>query len=140
MKKNTWKRTFSSDPAMPNFGTINVNFYDTNDLKKCGPLNNQKCNQAVIRAYATSRSAGFVDDGAIITIGGLEVLDGVVNATVLESASIPANRNRIRTTPAGQNVFGGAETNLGELELDLNNAAAGTYSATIVIEFAIGLI
>lgn len=126
-----------TDPAQPVFGTVGLTAFDSNDLRKCGPGLNQRCTQAIVRAFVSSRSVNFVNDGAIVRIDGAEILDGVNNSTTLITGNI-GNRNRIRNSPAGQNPFGGAQTDLGELTLDLNNANFGSYSATIVIELAIG--
>jgi hypothetical protein len=73
-------------------------------------------------------------------IGGvvLSDIDGVGEAVTLISGPIGSNQNRIRNSPIGQNPFGGAETDLGELVLDLSNANLGSYSVTVVIELAIG--
>lgn len=126
-----------TDNSLPSFGTVGISSFDSNDLRKCGVGGNQRCTQAIIRAYLSSTSSNFVDGGAVAKIGSSELGVGVLNSVTLLTGNI-SGRNRIRTSPAGQNPFSGAESNVGTLVLDLTNANFGTYSATIVIELAIG--
>jgi hypothetical protein len=129
-------------PLQANFGTLSIPTYDINQLNVC--TSPTKCTKAKVRAYVSSISSG----GAFVRIGSSPTLEGnaslelattqATSVDIVSPVTIPANRNRIRNSPAGQDPFSGSLSDMGDLILDLTNASAGSYSATVQIELVIG--
>lgn len=123
------------------FGSLNITALSDNNLKICG-TGNQKCTSAALRVYTTGQAgAGFwnsVDSyGAPITAYVGTNTPGTVglnsaNATYVETVTIGSTKNVVTLSdfsPAPNiNIVG-----------DFSNAGAGTYSATINVEFVVGL-
>lgn len=126
--------------SVMNFGDIAIGSLLDNDLKVCGPSQNQKCNTALIRVFTSGSSGtGLFNEidgyGVPLTsmlTTALTVGLGAANAAVMQTLSIPANKRVIRLsdfTPAP--VY--------QIHADFTDAGAGTFSTTIVIEYALTL-
>lgn len=129
-------------PAVSNtlldFGTLRISALQDNDLKVCGPNGNKKCSRALLRVYTTGTGgAGLfnAEDGygmpitatlsAPLTIG----LDAA-NAAVMQTIAIPNNKRVLRLsdfTPAPAY----------RIHSDFTEAGAGSFSTTIVVEYAL---
>lgn len=133
-------------PAITNdpleFGSLTITRLRDNDLKVCGPNGKQKCGTAIIRLYTTgSPGAGLYNSGdsfgAPITagIGPVRATVGLgpSNAAIVQTYTIPSNRNSIREThfdpqPMTYNV-----------SVDFTDAGAGAYATTLVVEYGLAL-
>ena len=121
-------------------GSATITDLRDNQLKVCG-TGNQKCGTAVIRMYTTgSAGAGLYNTadgygaplragmGATRSVVGL----GAANAAIVQTYTIPSNKNVIRETdfasPMTYNV-----------DSDFSNAGSGTYTTTLVIEYGLAL-
>lgn len=123
------------------YGNLAIAGLDDNNLKVCpssGQANSgtQKCNKAKIRLYSTTGSADGVlrhTDGYDIPVlvAGLPVGVGVANAAYVQSYTIAANKNRLRASD-----LTGQTANF-PVSIDLSNAGAGSYSATIIVEYVL---
>jgi hypothetical protein len=119
-----------------NLGSINLSNIDDNNLKICG-TGNQKCNQAVIRVYTTGVIAGFVNTadsyGAPLFAGNLnpstEVGLNIAGAVQTQVISIANNKNRLRMSDFPSPTYG--------ITSNFDNAGAGNYSATVVVEYVL---
>lgn len=124
------------------FGSLTITQLRDNNLKVCGSNGKQKCGLAVIRMYTTGAAgAGLYNSadsfGAPITAGMGSIRElvglGAVNAAIVQTYTIPANRNSIRETnftpqPMTYNV-----------SVDFTEAGTGTYSTTLVVEYGLAL-
>lgn len=128
-------------PLQANFGALSISNYDINQLNVC--TSPTKCSKVKVRAYVSSISSG----GAFVRIGDQPTLesnaslkDAVSQVTAVDivAAQNIGNRNRIRNSPASQDPFAGSLSDMGDLILDLSDAQAGSYSATVQIELVIG--
>jgi hypothetical protein len=128
-------------PLQANFGLLSISSYDINQLNVC--TSPTKCSKVKVRAYVSSISSG----GAFVRIGDQPTLesnaslkDAVSQVTAVDivAAQNIGNRNRIRNSPASQDPFAGSLSDMGDLILDLTDAQAGSYSATVQIELVIG--
>ncbi|MEK6706523.1 MAG: hypothetical protein AABZ06_12130 [Bdellovibrionota bacterium] len=125
--------------GLMDFGYLQFTALTDNDLKQCGPNNNQQCGTAFFRIYTTGQGgSGFWNAadgyGAPITGGQqgnlLSVGLGSDNAAVVQTLSIPNNKHVVNLSdfsPAPKyNIKG-----------DFTEAGAGSYSATIVVEYGL---
>lgn len=128
-------------PLQANFGALSIPTYDINQLSVC--TSPTKCSKVKVRAYVSSISAG----GAFVRVGDQPTLesnaslkDAVSQVTSVDivAAQNIGSRNRIRNSPASQDPFSGSLSDMGDLLLDLTDAEAGSYSATVQIELVIG--
>lgn len=123
------------------FGSATVTALNDNNLKICGVSNNQKCTQSIVRIYTTTETvAGLVHD---VDDYGLPVYAdktatpttsvglGSANAAIVQTFTIPGNKNRVRLSNFPTPTY--------NITADLENAGAGSYSMTLVIEYAVGL-
>ncbi|MGZ3722725.1 MAG: hypothetical protein ACXVA9_07345 [Bdellovibrionales bacterium] len=122
------------------FGSLLLTNLTDNNLRGCGTNSHAHCGTAIIRVYTTGApGAGFynITDGYGMPItatpkGGtaMTVGLGAANSVVIQSLTIPNNQNVLRLadfSPAPE--F--------EIKSDFSNAGAGTYSATIVVEYGL---
>ena len=135
--------TLFLNPAISNtiisFGFLQISNLFDNDLKVCGNNGNQKCNTALIRTYTTDTDkAGFYnasdDFGAPITAGQSSLSSVGLNAAgalTLQSISIPNNKHTIKLSDFANPKY--------NYQADFSDAGAGSYSTTIVIEYALTL-
>lgn len=124
------------------FGTFAVSGLDDNKLKVCpasGEANNGnvKCNKAKIRIYSATGTVDGVfqntTDGYSIPllVGGLPVGIGVANAAYVQSYTIASNKNRLRVAD-----LTGQVTNF-PVTMDFVNGGAGSYSASLIVEYVL---
>lgn len=125
-------------------GSVTITDLKANKLKVCGPGNNQKCTQAVIRAYTTELVGfegieGFVNKtdlyGVPVSFGPTTASESVglssANAGILQSYTIPFNDNKLTQSDFADLDYVGA--------VDFSNAGVGSYEMTLVIELAVAL-
>ncbi len=122
---------------MLDFGFLQVSALLDNDLKQCGNNSNQKCGTAIIRMYTTGVAGEGLYNatdgyGAPITAGQSTLstvgLDGA-GAAVMQSISIPNNKHVLRLSDFTNPKY--------NVKSDFSNAGAGSYSTTLVIEYAL---
>lgn len=125
-----------------NFGTFAITGLDDNKLKVCpasGEANNGnvKCNHAKIRVYSATGDANGVFQNTTdsyyipLSVEGLPVGVGVAGAAYLQDYLIAANKNRLRVgdlTAANANF---------PVTMDFSNGGAGSYSATLIVEYVL---
>jgi len=122
------------------FGWLEISDLRDNDLKACGPDGRTKCNRALIRMYTTGEAgAGFYNSEerygvpilATLT-APLELGLSAAQAVVIQSLVIPDSKRVVRLEDFGAvpkyNIDG-----------DFREAGAGSFSTTLVIEYALGL-
>ncbi len=125
-----------------NFGNFVISGLDDNKLKVCpasGEANNGnvKCNHAKIRIYSATGDVNGVfqntTDGYYIplSVGGLPVGVGVANAAYTQDYTIASNKNRLRVGD-----LTGQVTNF-PMTMDFSNGGAGSYSATLIVEYVL---
>jgi hypothetical protein len=134
-------------PALPvfdsaSYGSLKITTLKDNNLKVCGVGGNTKCGTALIRMYTTGTAgAGLYNaaDGYGATISaGLSTTRATVgltsaNSAVVQTYTIPANKNNIRETDFSPAVM---QYNV---DVDFSNAGAGTYTTTLVVEYGLAL-
>jgi hypothetical protein len=127
----------SPDGNTLNIGNIVVSNLKANKLKICGLSGNQKCSVAVIRAFTLPTPSFESVNGLINTTDGYGselLIENMVleNDTpiVLSTFNIPVNKNKI-----DESNFSNVDYSLIS---DFSNAGFGNYTATIVIELALG--
>jgi hypothetical protein len=124
------------------FGNFSVSGLDDNKLKVCpatGEANggNTKCNRAKIRVYSATGDANGVfqntTDGYYIPllVEGMPVGVGVANAAYVQTLTIAGNKNRLRASD-----FTSANPNF-PVTMDFSNGGAGSYSATLIVEYVL---
>lgn len=131
-------------PAITNtvldFGDLTVNGLSDNNLMVCGTNGTTQCGTAVLRVYTTGTAgAGLWNTaggyGAPITASlttPLTVGLAVANAAVMETYSIPSTTHVMHLSS-----FSTAPTF--DVQIDFTNAGAGSYSTTLVVEYALTL-
>lgn len=124
------------------FGSFAISGLDDNKLKVCpaaGEANggNVKCNKAKIRIYSATGDANGVfqntTDGYYIPllVSSIPVGVGVANAAYVQNFTIASNKNRIRVADLT------ALTPNFPMTMDFSNGGAGSYSATLVVEYVL---
>jgi hypothetical protein len=118
------------------FGILDLTQLRDNNLSVCGVNNDQKCTRAVIRAYTTNTNGpGLWNDiegyGAPLSADNNELGLEVGNATILQDISISTNKRVIRSGDFTDLTY--------QIITDFSNAGVGSYSTTIIIEYALGL-
>lgn len=141
-----WDTTGFKVPAVSNqllnFGIVRLlSIYD-NDLKVCGKNANQKCEKALIRIYSKGTSgAGLYNEADQYGIPVKVVASGSgtftvplsqVNAVVVHTYPIPKNAKDLDFKDLGNLVNY-------QFTSDFTNAGAGSFTTTIVIEYALSL-
>jgi hypothetical protein len=110
-----------------------------NNLNVCGTNGHTHCGTALIRMYTTGQpGAGLYNTtdqfGAPITAGPVTTLLpvglGTSGAAVLQSISIPSHKHVVRLSD-----FSPAPNYA--VQADFTDAGAGTYSTTLVVEYAL---
>lgn len=125
-----------------NFGTFAISGLDDNKLKVCpasGEANgsNVKCNHAKIRIYSATGDANGVFQNTTdsyyipLLVSGLPVGVGVTNAAYVEDYLIAANKNRLRVAD-----LTGQTANF-PMTMDFSNGGAGSYTATLIVEYVL---
>ena len=130
--------TITSDSL--DFGLFALSALKDNNLSVCGTTGKLKCTTAMVRVYTTGTAgAGFYNAvggyGAPMTAGLpstplLTVGLNVAGAAILQTMTIPASKNVLQLsdfTPVASYSLKG----------DFTNAGAGSYSTTIVVEYAL---
>lgn len=129
------------------FGTFAITGLDDNQLRKCTTAGNDataggnnKCTQAAIRVYSATGNLGgstgvFCNssDGYCVPlmVDGLAVGVTSANAAYPQTLTIANNTNRLRA-----NNFTSAKANF-PVSMDMSNAGAGTYTATLIVEYVL---
>ncbi|MEN9722352.1 MAG: hypothetical protein RJB38_338 [Pseudomonadota bacterium] len=145
---------FVAAPAISNavvsFGSLGVgsSFFD-NNIKVCGASQNGTCANASIRAYTTQNpSVSNPGDGLwnatdgygvpirmTATSGSKKTIRlGQSNFEVLQTISFPGSQ---RVLTFSDWTLGGISPSYA-IEADFTNAGAGVYTATLVLEYALG--
>lgn len=124
------------------FGNFVISGLDDNKLKVCpaaGEANNGnvKCNKAKIRVYSTTGDVNGVFQNTTdsyyipLLVSGTAVGVGVANAAYVQTYTIASNKNRLRVADLTGQVANFPVT------MDFTNGGAGSYSATLVIEYVL---
>jgi len=122
------------------FGLLKISDLFDNQLKVCGTSGKEKCGTALIRVYTTGQAGAGIFNaldnfGAPITAGipGSSLLPvglDIAGAAEVHRFLIPGNKHVLRLSdlsPAPDY----------QILADFTNAGAGTYSTTIVLEYAL---
>ena len=129
-------------------GSITVTALKDNNLKVCNPGGNTKCTNAFIRMYTTGEItpssgesvAGFIHTtdlyGATVwadkaAAPSQVVGKGAINASVVQSYTVPSNVNKIRLTNFPTPTY--------NVDSDFSNAGSGNYSMVFVVEYALNI-
>lgn len=122
------------------FGNLAVTDLLDNDTKQCGANGNKKCGIALIRMYTTGAGGAGVWNsvdsyGAPIIAHHAGAAQGTVGldaagAVTLQSYNIPNNQHAVHETDF-------APSPIYNVKADFTNAGAGTYSTTLVVEYAL---
>jgi len=124
--------------AVMDFGSLKIATLTDNNLKVCGAGGNQPCGTALVRVFTTGTTGAGIFNaadnfGAPLTATlttPLSVGLLVANAAVMQTMTIPATKKVVRLSdfsPAPNYNF----------KADFTNAGAGSYSTTIVVEYAL---
>ena len=130
------KSVASAPDASLKIGTVRSGVVDLTSLEDisvdvCGPSGHSHCQRAVIRAYMSTsvpspvRITAGLPSNILSSVG-----TGPSQAAVLQTVLIPAKSHSVRLadfTPAPKY----------EIKADLSKARAGTYAATIVLEYVL---
>lgn len=143
MDSSQWSVPSQISSQMLNFGILAVSDLRDNNTRVCGADGKTKCTKAIIRAYTTGKPGGglwntadgygspvlmaLAGEAATATVG-LES----AGAITLQSISIANNKNVIRETDFTPTPAYGVNA-------DFTNAGVGTFSGTLVIEYALSL-
>lgn len=124
------------------FGKLAVSQLKDNNLKVCGSNGKTKCAKAFIRIYTTGVAGeGLYNStdgyGAPIMAGLSAASLGTVglgpeSAAIVQMIPIPNNKNVLRLSDF-------STTPIYEVLSDFTNAGAGTYGATLVMEYGLSL-
>jgi len=127
------------DEDMESFGWLQIDDLRDNDLSACGASGHDKCDTAVIRMYTTGAGAGFYNAAEGYGVPLLATLTApltlglsAANAVTIQSIAIPASKRVIKLSDF-------TLTPKYNLDGDFSNAGAGSFSANLVIEYALGL-
>ncbi len=116
-------------------GSLSLSTLDDNKLKVCGTGGTTKCTKAFIRFYTTGTMAGFTNAsdgyGVPVTSGSQTIGLGVANAIKVQEITIGSTKNRIVLADFPSPTY--------PLKADMSNAGAGTYTMTLVMEYALSL-
>ena len=130
------KSVASAPDASLEIGTVRSGVVDFTSLEDvsvdvCGQSGHSHCQKAVIRAYMSASVPGQVKIIAGLSTNILSTLGtGPSQAAVLQTVLIPAKSHSVKLadfTPAPEY----------EIKADLSKARAGTYAATIVLEYVL---
>ena len=114
-------------------GSLKLATLFDNDLKVCGTSGNQKCSKAVMRIYTSAPGAGLWNAadsyGAPITALGLGVGLGVSGAAVVQQIDVTDAKKVLRETDFPALAY--------TVKADFTDAGAGSYSTTLVVEYAL---
>lgn len=130
-------------PTMSNaslsFGSLSITNLLDNNLNTCGAAGNQKCNTALLRIYTTGvAGAGLwnIADGygapmaATLTGTPLSVGLNPSGAAMMQTFTIPTTKHVLKltdfSTPPKYNIH-----------FDFSDAGAGSFTTTIVVEYAL---
>lgn len=124
--------------TMLSFGTLTVSGLSDNNLTVCGTAGTTQCGNAVLRIYTTGTAgAGLWNAtgayGLPITSSlttPLTVGLAVANAAVMQTFAIPA-------TTHVMHLSNFAPTPTYTIQIDFSNAGTGSYSTTLVVEYAL---
>lgn len=124
--------------AVLNFGNLQVLQLFDNNLDLCGTAGNQKCTTALIRMYTTGTPlAGLYNStdnvGMPILAGLTQPLStvglAVANANILQTYKIPSTQHVMALSDFPSPTY--------LVNSDFTQAGAGTYSTTLVLEYAL---
>jgi hypothetical protein len=133
--------TLSIDGLTLDFGAVSLFNLDDNKLKVCGGTGTQagvgttKCNTAIVRVYASSGDANGVFCNSAdaycvpMKVNGNVFGVGAANAQNVSTYTIPTTTNRLLKSQLGTTSW--------PLVVDMTNAGAGSYSATIIVEYVL---
>ena len=124
------------------FGNFAISGLDDNKLKVC-PVSGEanggttKCNHAKIRIYSATGDANGVFQNTTdsyfipLLVSGIPVGVGVANAAYVQDYTIASNKNRLRVAD-----LTGATANF-PVTMDFSNGGAGSYSASLIVEYVL---
>ena len=136
-----------------NFGNIQINDLDTNNLRVCaGAPNGGRCNRLYVRVFTLGSNIsgsitgieGFINVSNLQDIYGIPVFAGSVSAPIGFNANQNAPTVTNAATVVNQNIPGSSNrlrlSNVGNFSVkaDLSNAGAGLYEMRLVIQVGLG--
>ena len=119
-------------------GKISLSALSDNNLAVCGANGKTQCTTAIIRMYTVGTAgAGIYNaaDGYGAPLSGgqvnpLEVIGlNLVGAGIMQSVTIAANKHVLKLSDFPNPAY--------VMQADLSNAGAGTYTTTLVVEYAL---
>lgn len=124
------------------FGNFSISGLDDNKLKVCpvaGEANggSTKCNHAKIRVYSATGDVNGVFQNTTdsyyipLLVSGTQVGVGVANAAYVEDYLIASNKNRLRVAD-----LTGQTANF-PVTMDFSNGGAGSYTASLTVEYVL---
>lgn len=126
-----------SADGLASYGSLDVTALRDNALRICGAAGNQKCTQGEVRIYTTGVAGGGLWSdtegyGLPITTGATAIGLGAANAAAAGQVAIAGNKRVLKLADF---------TSAGSLQIpvavDFTDAAAGSYSTTLVVEYVL---
>lgn len=126
-----------SPVGQASYGSLNVTKLSDNALKVCGSAQNQKCTEGVIRIYSSGTpGAGLWNSdenyGLPITTSGNTVGLNAAGAATAAKVAITSSTRVLKLSE-----FTSAPELKIPVSVDFSNAAAGSYSSTLVVEYVV---
>jgi len=121
-------------------GQVTVSELNDNDLKICGTNGKTKCTKAIIRIYTTGATAGFVNTSEEPNYGVPVYASGLnpTTALILGSPGVTTQQISFHSNVHILNLSDFATPSY-DITADFNNAGAGNYTMTLVVEYALAL-
>ena len=125
--------------ASMDFGRLKISALTDNNLKVCGAGGTTACGTALIRLFTTGVAGAGIFNAAdnfgapltgALTTTPLNIGLLVANAAVTQTITIPATKKVVRLSDF-------TPTPSYNIKADFTNAGAGTYTTTIVVEYAL---
>jgi hypothetical protein len=121
--------------GVASYGTLKVTDLSDNNLRVCGSNGKSKCLAAAIRIYSTGGGAGLwnSDEGGLPILTGSATVGYTQSApTFLKAIAVASNMKVVKLS----SFVSGSTLDI-PISVDFTDAAAGTYSATLVVEYVL---
>jgi len=125
--------------ASMDFGRLKISALTDNNLKVCGAGGTTACGTALIRLFTTGVAGAGIFNAAdnfgapltgALTTTPLNIGLLVANAATMQTITIPASKKVVRLSDF-------TPTPSYNIKADFTNAGSGTYTTTIVVEYAL---
>jgi hypothetical protein len=134
--------TGSFTPGTPSdgvvsFGSLDVTALRDNALRVCGTNGNQRCTSGVVRIYTSGTPGGGLWStvegyGLPILTGSSPIGLGAASAVDVDTAAIANNQRVLKLSD-----FTTTPSIVIPISVDFSDAAAGSYSSTLVVEYVV---